>query len=37
MGFNLIKLVTGDTSNFDKLGDSSPFGLRCLTETLKIL
>ena len=32
---NLIKLVTGDTSNFDKLGDSSLFGLDVLAETLK--
>ena len=34
---NLIKLVTGDTSNFDKLGDGSLFGLDVLAETLKIL
>ena len=34
-GLNLIKLVTGDTSNFDKLGDSSLFGLDVLAETLK--
>ena len=32
---NLIKFVTGDTSNFDKLGDSSLFGVDVLAETLK--
>ena len=32
---NLIKLVTGDTSNFDKLGDSSLFGVDVLAETLR--
>ncbi|WP_270308677.1 hypothetical protein [Streptococcus koreensis] len=32
---NLIKLITGDTSNFDSLGDNSFFGVDVLAETLR--
>ena len=33
---NIIKLISGDTSNFATLGDSSLFGAEILAETLKI-
>ena len=32
---NIIKLMSGDTSNFETLGDSSLFGADVLAETFK--
>ena len=32
---NIIKLISGDTSNFATLGDNSLFGVEILAETLK--
>ena len=32
---NIIKLISGDTSNFATLGDNSLFGAEILAETLK--
>ena len=32
---NIIKLISGDTSNFETLGDNSLFGVEILAETLK--